>query len=233
MGSPSHKLDFDTKMAQDFLPRAMASIDPNEVKILKNSLQHLIEDMHSGLLLAPADGNLALVRAFPQFHMRFRFDFNIWRCWVVEKWCDEPFVAWVIILKHLDEKGKPILGLGPDSISKIIKDLQEAYVGDLTPQQLRDRNQNLQRKKAVDRDKYLTDRLLTRVDRLSERQCSQMRDALTALRTGDRITAHGPDEKFLERQYFETQKRFRDGTLYRTRKTQCINPHANPARKQI
>jgi hypothetical protein len=221
MSKPRHNLDFDTQSSLAYLPRAMSSVSPDEIKIMKEGLQRLQENVTVGLMRTPPWADEKLKRAFPNIHLRFRFDLNIWQCWVIEKWCAELFDSWVIVHKLVDQTGE----LSEFTVAQAIVTLHEGDTSRFSNiEEFRRHQQDKADKAKAANDRKVEEGILERVDSLSTKSLNTLVDALIAVQTGETITAHGDDEKFLEHSYAQTQKQ----ELKHEHPAVCLNPGANP-----
>lgn len=149
----------------------------------------------SGKCMVPDYWQRALANFDPTLAMRFDFDYG---CFMVERWLEEE-QYWHPILLWRDEYGLPI-ALSETYIPRLLSILDAAntqkHYGSgreylLAKQREADANKERHAKAR-------TEAMLEAVDSLSSKSIQQFIDVHRAIHSGDKIVAHGNDEKFLE-----------------------------------
>lgn len=149
----------------------------------------------AGRAMAPDFWNRALQAYDPTLQMRFSLEHG---CFVVDRWVEND-ECWYPILYWRDGDGTPhgtSETLIPMALNILARNnLQARY---------RDEKQYLalKREKAEENKKRhsdaRTEAMLEAVDSLSSKSIKTFIDAHRAIHTGEKIVAHGQDEKFLE-----------------------------------
>jgi hypothetical protein len=165
------------------------------------------EMLHSGLACVPKVYQEQIAAYEPL--LRIRWDF--WGGhYVVDRWIKENN-AWMIVMKWIFPDETP-RRLGPFSVAEMIDFLNQ---GDT--HRFRNAKDYIEFKRVKAekireaRDKESTEQVLEAVDRMSSKSIEQFINVERALHTGEKIIAHGSDEKFLDRVHAKTKEALAKG----------------------
>lgn len=169
-------------------------------------------------------------------YLRLRWDYThkappenrtISPCFVVER-VDTALRAWLPIFYHCTPEGQP-LRLGIREFYEIIDRLRE---GDMRrfpdPDSYLEYKRDKARKVRMANDAKATDKYLTAVDSLSDKQIHAFIAVERAIKTGEGIRALGGDARFLNA-VWERQKQFGYAPIPGSR--EAFNPHMQPGKR--
>lgn len=216
-----HRLDADTKHAVDVLSMMIPFGEAADRQRL--IVSHRKDMVDAGLAAVPPLCQ-EILRDYEDL-LRFRWSFDHF-CWVVDRWVKEQ-KAWVTVLRWLDENGHPKL-LGTWAAYEIVDTLRAHDMQRWSsPEAYLKHKRELAQKKQIENDKKGTDHILEVIDRMSDKQVQTYIDAHRAMHTGEKIIAHGNDEKFLERTHELTKQREAEGKG-QIHAIPSMNPGMNP-----
>lgn len=186
---------------------------------IEDAVRNRMEIIAAGVMQAPPWFQAELKRIDPCLRARW----DCWEyCWVIERYA-KPLHQYLLVLRCRDDENQPVA-----LTDALLAELKE---GDTWRFSSPGKYLAFKREKAARqrlRNELMgQDRLRDKVDRMSRKQIREFIDVERAIRTGEKIVAHGPMEKFLEDAHENTRKAEAAGQRLDDPRM-AINPGMNP-----